>query len=486
MTATWRGLLRGLRTRNPTTAGPDARVPDRSAIEVQVRVPEGIASGAATGLEQALAELFTQRCRELGVHRESAVHIESSRSSRPVVDVSVDGRPVASDVAGPAEDDNERWSLAVAAKVDRALRRHLSVLLDELSTERYAAKVGAIGPAESNARYRMVPGYLLDNGISLAAIDNLTAEAGGLDELPAGVEISEMILNASAPRVITVELAEATLRKSEETTQQELLSTRKKIYFETGVHFPDVKLKISDLPPGEAYIELNQVRLPRVRMQADADWRDVVHVLRDSIRPHIQWFLRADDTEAARDVLSDTLPDMVRLSRNFFGAPLLTACLRSLVRNGDNARNLPRILWLLMEAGAARPGTESVRLGSAQLGSSSSAPQVQQDPDLLASALRRWVAAEAWQVGAPPEDPPIVRLPLELETALIEPADAAALAAAEWRAVRAIGGVGGPSRVVTHSTDALRPVRDALAALPDPPQVIASMEFPPDVELSSA
>jgi hypothetical protein len=483
MTASLRELLRGLRTRNPTTAGPPERDPGGSAIDVLVRVPEGVAPAAATGLGQALDELFTQRSRELGVNRQSSIHIESSPSARPTVDVSVDGRPVASDVSALAEDDAEHWSRAVAVRVDRALRRHLSVLLDELSTERYAAKVGAFVSAENNARYRMVPGYLLDNGISLEAIDKLKPEPGSLDGLQTGAEISEVIINAAAPHVITVELTEATLRKSKEAAQQDLLGTRKKIYFETGVQFPDVNLKIGDLPPGEAYIELNQVRLPRVRMHADADWHDLVRVLHESVRVHIQWFLRADDAEAARGVLGDALPDLVRLSRHFYGAPLLTACLRSLVRNGDNSRNLPRILWLLLETGAARAGGECVRLGLAQLGSSGSGPEVQRDPDILASALRRWVEAEAWQVDAPAEGPPIVRLPLELETALIEPADAAALGEAEWRAVRAIGSVGGPSRVVTHSIDALRPVRDALSALPDPPKVMASMEFPPDTEL---
>lgn len=265
--------------------------------------------------------------------------------------------------------------------------------------------------------------------------------------------------------------------------QRDLLKTREKIFFETGVQFPDVNLKITALPPGVVHVELNQVWLPEVRMHADADWRDVVQVLDDSLRAHIQWFLRAEDAEAARSVLSDTLPDMVRLSRHFFEAPLLTACLRSLVRGGDNVRNLPRILWLLLEAGAAQAGADCVRLGSAQLRSSASGPEVQRDPDILASALRGWVTAEAWQVGAPAEGPPIVRLPPDLETTLIEPADAAALATAEWRAVRAIGSVGGPRRVVTHSTDALRPVLDALSALPDPPQVMASSEFPPDIEL---
>lgn len=485
MTVLWRDLWRGRRTRDPAVAGSHERGSIRSEIEIRVRVPEGVTPAAATGLEQQLNELFTRRSRELGVNREPSVHIESAQSARPTVDVSADGRPLASDVAAPTADDDERWPRAIAAGVDRALRRHLSLLLDEPTIEQYAAKVGAIVSAKSHARYRTVPGYLLDNGLSLKGIDDLKLDPGVIDKRQTGVEIGEVILNVAAPRMITVELTEATLRKSGETTQRELLETRKEIYLQTGVRFPDVNLKIADLPPGVVYVELNQVRLPKFRMHADAGWRDVVHVLNDSLRAHIQWFLRTEDAEAARKVLSNTLPDLVRLSRYFFEAPLLTACLRSLVRNGDNTRNLPRILWLLLEVGATQAGTDCVRLGSAQLRSSASGPEVQRDPDILASALRRWVASEAWQVDAPTDGPPIVRLPQVLETTLIEPADAAALAEAEWRAVRLIGGVGGPSRVVTHSLDALRPVRDALSALPDPPQVMASMEFPPDMELPS-
>ena len=483
MTALWRELWRGPRTRNRAAAGPHERGLVRSGIDVRVRVPEGIAPAAAIGLEQELHELFTQRSRELGVNREPSVHIESEPSALSMVDVSADGRPVACDVAAPAEGDDERWARAVAAGVDRALRRHLSLLLDAPTIEQYAAKVSAIVSDKSHAPYRTVPGYLLDNGLSLTAVDNLELEPGALDERHTGIEMGEMIFNAAAPRMITVELPEVTLRKDDKMAQRDLLKTREKIFFETGVQFPDVNLKITALPPGVVHVELNQVWLPEVRMHADADWRDVVQVLDDSLRAHIQWFLRAEDAEAARSVLSDTLPDMVRLSRHFFEAPLLTACLRSLVRGGDNVRNLPRILWLLLEAGAAQAGADCVRLGSAQLRSSASGPEVQRDPDILASALRGWVTAEAWQVGAPAEGPPIVRLPPDLETTLIEPADAAALATAEWRAVRAIGSVGGPRRVVTHSTDALRPVLDALSALPDPPQVMASSEFPPDIEL---
>jgi hypothetical protein len=77
----------------------------------------------------------------------------------------------------------------------------------------------------------------------------------------------------------------------------------------------------------------------------------------------------------------------------------------------------------------------------------------------------------------------MVRLPEEVEAALVAPPDAAALAAAEWHAVRAVGRRDAPVQVVTHSAQALRPVRDGLSALLQPPRVVASLEFPPDTEL---
>jgi len=480
-----RELLRGVRRLKPSTVGPPEQGPAGSAIEVQVRVPTGIAPAAITGLEQQLHELFDQRIRELGINRGLSVLIEPAQSAGPTVDVSVDGRPAASDVVAPGGDDVQGWPAAVTVGVDRALRRHLSLLLDDLDTDRCAAKIGAIVSDGSLTRYRMVPGYLLDNGLSLNAIDNLRLLPGALDECETGFEIGEVILNAVAPREVTVELAEATLRNCADDVRRNLLGTREKIYSEIGVHFPDVKLVITDTPPGVVYVGLNHVRLPEVRIPEVAGWQDVVGVLHDALRAHVQWFLRTDDVEAARGVLSDALPDLVRLSRNFYGSPLLTGCLRSLVRNGDNVHNLPRILWLLLEAGSAHAGIDVVRLAAAQLASSSSRAGVQRNPDMLASGLRKWVAAEAWQVGAAIEGPQVVRLPLELETALIAPPDAAALAEAEWHAVKAVGLLDGPSQVVTHSMEALRPVRDGLSALPQPPRVVASLEFPPDAELPS-
>jgi hypothetical protein len=388
-------------------------------------------------------------------------------------------------VAAPGEDDVQSWPTTVTAGVDQVLCRHLSLLLDDLGTGRCAAKVGAIVSDENLARYRMVPGYLLDNGVSLNAIDDLQLPPGALEECETGFEIGEVILNAVAPHEITAEVAEATLRNSPDDGQWDLLDTRERIYSETGVHFPDVELGTSDTPPGTIQVGLNHVRLPEIQVPGSAGWRDVVGVLDDAVRAHAQWFLRTDDVEAARDVLSDAHPNLVGLSRHYYGSPLLTACLRSFVRNGDSVRNLPRVLWLLLEAGSAFPATEVVRLAAAQLASTSSRSEVQRNPDVLASALRKWVTGEAWQVGVAIEGPQVVRLPPELEMALINPPDAATLAEAEWRAVKAVGSVDGPSQVVTHSTKALRPVRDALSALPQPPRVVASVEFPPDAELPS-
>jgi hypothetical protein len=306
-----------------------------------------------------------------------------------------------------------------------------------------------------------------------------------LAECEAGPEIGEVILNAMAPREVVVGLTESVLRNCADDVRQNLLGTRERIYSATGVQFPDVTLVITDAPPEVVRVRLNHVWLPEVRVPEAAGWRDVVAVLHDAVNAQIHWFLRTDEVEAARGALGDALPDLVQLSRTFYGSALLTGCLRSLVRNGDNVRNLPRLLWLLLEAGAGDAGTDSVRLAAAQLESSDSGARVPRDPDVLASGLRKWVTAEGWQVGASVEGLQVVRLPEEVEAALVAPLDAVALAAAEWHAVEAVGRLDRPGQVVTRSAQALRPVRDGLSALPQPPRVVASLEFPPDTELSS-
>jgi hypothetical protein len=253
-----------------------------------------------------------------------------------------------------------------------------------------------------------------------------------------------------------------------------------------GLAFPDVQIALAEDSGPYARFTFQSVRLPALRLPEEADWHDVVVALRRELAAQAHWFLRASDVERTRRSLDSPIPSLVRLSRMFFGDALLTGCLRSLVRNGDSVRNLPRMLWLLLESNPGRAGADTVRFAEAPVATSSSRVDVPRDPDVLASGLRKRIAAECWRVGAPDDSEMRMRLPKRLEGALVEPRDTTSLASAEWEAVRLAGEFGRPGKpfqVVTHSTEALRPVRDALAALNRPPRVVAASEFPPDVRL---
>jgi len=152
--------------------------------------------------------------------------------------------------------------------------------------------------------------------------------------------------------------------------------------------------------------------------------------------------------------------------------------------HGDSTRNLPRILWLLIEAGNTGADSDRVQLTeSPHLASAGMSAAVQRDPQLLASALRKQIAEESWRVGSADLGVPCVGLPIDLENALIEPTDEDALAQAERRAVEMVSVIDPPFQVVTHSARGLKPLQYALLALPTPPRLVASQELPPDTEL---
>ena len=331
--------------------------------------------------------------------------------------------------------------------------------------------------------YRGVPGYLLDNGISLAEIGRLD-DILGIRQCDSPAEIGELLIDRLAPAEIVVEVPEATLRGTPADAAAALVGAREALYAQTGVQFPDVRLVPSDEPPGVVRIQLNHVRLPEFRLAEASGWQDVVPALSATLRAFAPWFLRVSGVEAARSQLPDAIPDLISLSRSLYSEPLLSACLRSLMVHGDSIRNLPRILWLLLEAGTIGTGSDRVRLTeSPQLPSAGLAPVVQRDPELLASALRKQVAEEAWRVGAAGPGDPRVCLPIDVENALIKSADTDALAVAERRAVEIVSTVNPPFQVVAHSARGLQRLQYALLALPEPPRVVASQELVPDTEL---
>lgn len=489
MTEVVRDVLRVFRQRSGDSAPPPVEVPRAAAMEFEVRIPAGIAGTAITELESGLHRVVTDRASALGVDRGVSVQVTPSEAAGSTIAVWAAGRPLAvglpdvSAIPGAPSAPPEDWAPNVVRAIDRALLRRLSFLLDAQLTQQHAAALQARLSDDRPDSYRGVPGYLLDNGISLAQTDRLD-DIPGLRQCDSAAEIGELLIDRLAPAEIAVEVSEDVLRRTPADQAAALIGAREALYAQTGLQFPDVRIVPVDEPRGTVRIQLNHVKLPEARLAEAQGWQDVVPVLSAVLRVFAPWFLRVSSVGAARSQLADALPDLISLSRSLYPEPLLSACLRSLMVHGDSTRNLPRILWLLLEAGTIGTGSDRVRLTeSPHLPSAATTPVVQRDPELLASALRKQIAEEAWRVGAADSGDRYVCLPIDVEIALVEPTDGDALAAAEWSAVEMVGPLNPPFTVVAHSTRGLRALQYALCALPEPPRVVASQELPPDTDV---
>jgi hypothetical protein len=462
---------------------PPDPLPSIAAMNLTVQVTAGITGAAITQLESGLQRAITDLARSLGVVRGVSIEVTRPGVGENTVAVWVEGRPLAVGLAAGSGLPAGDWARNLVSSVAHALLRRPSMLLDAPLAEQHAARLQASMSDDRRDSYRGVPAYLLDSGISLPGNGQLNAPPG-LRQCDSGAEIGELLIDGLAPPEIVVEIAEATLRNTPADAAAALVGAREGLYAQTGVQFPDVQIVPADQPSSVVAVRLNQVRLPEFRVAEESGWQGVVPALSGILRAFAPWFLRVSDVRATRTQLGDVLPDLISLSRSLYPDPLLSACLRSLMVHGDSIRNLPRILWLLLEAGAIGPADDRVRLAeSPHLPSAGTAPVVQRDPELLASALRKVVAEEAWRVGAPGPADPCVCLPPEVERSLIEPADADALAHTELRAVAMLSSLDRPFQVAAHSALALRPLRYALLALPEPPRVVASQELPPDTEI---
>jgi hypothetical protein len=449
-------------------------------MAVEARIPAGVAPSVITHLEDGLRATVAMRAAELGIDREMAVEVVPNEAQANTAAVSAAGRPLAVRIASASSEYGEAWADDVIRAVDQALLRRLSFLLDAPSTQRRAALLQERFSDDRRELFHAIPGYLLDNGVALED-PGLPDDTLAADLCESAAEIGELIIEHHSPHEICLEVSETTLRRVQAEDAGALVKARESLYAETGLQFPDVHMTPTDAPPDIVGIKLNNVRLPACHFGTAPSWNAIVGALRRSLRRHASWFVRIADVAESRNRLADVLYDLISLTRPIYPDPLLAACLRSLLANGDSTRNLPRLLWLLLEADTITIGADRVMLAeSPHLSSPGVTPVVQHDPELLASALRKQVAEEAWRVGATYWDVPCVQLPIEVENALTEATELDSLAEAERRAVAAVRTVDSPFQVATHSARALRPVRYALLALPMPPHVVAAQELPPD------
>jgi len=426
---------------------------------VTVRVPAAWKDFDHAGFDDAMRSLIGDRAAEFGL--KSRPVVTTTTQDSPALAVSVNRRPVV--FWTPTDSVRPDDPQAVKDLVGGFLLRRLSLLLD--------------GPSGADS---VVRGYLTDLGIRPPS-----GTYAGRPSPGAIAEAGEELVEQLAPHEVVVAASAQTLRRTRDPLPDDLIRLRTRLFGRTGVRFPDVRLTPTSEPPGTVRIRLNNVEFPIARLGAEAGWREVVGCLEQAISAHAHWFVRLSQVGASLDTLGYVLPDLSAASEGSYPRSLLTACLREMVRSGESIRNLPRLLWLLLELGSSSAGEDRVRLAESPLLPMDryAAPAVR-NPVVLASRLRKILTEESWRTEGSGGLGRMGRLPAEVEDALVE-APEGALADHEWLAVRLTAGQEQPEVLVTRTIRAIARVRAALQALPRPPKVVASYELPPDVDLTA-
>jgi hypothetical protein len=441
-----------------------------------------VEAAARATLEEHLHRLFLTRSEELGLGYEPVVESVVDETVGASVAISFDDRPVAVGVTAPLSMASDAWASTVAAGVERALGRRLSLLLDDGEKNKHVQGLREATPSLGVDTCAGALAYVLDNGLSLARLPGSSLRAHA--QVSSAAELGEVLADSMAEREVVVHVAEATLRHTTGNRPDDLVRAREEMYASSGLQFPDVRLVPTSDAPGTVQVRLNDVTLSAQHLAQTAHWADVVALVMQELYEHGHWFIRMADVRDALDNLSDVLPDLVELADKCYSTALLAAFLRELARDGQSIRNLPRILWLLLEAGSSGAGSDVVRLSQTPLlPAMGSLPVVQHDPAVLASASRKRVTEERWRAGGAERAAAMIRIPREVEDALLDPPSRSALAEAEWRVLAAVGILDHPAMLVARSRASLRPLRTALQALPQPPHIIASHELPPDASL---
>jgi hypothetical protein len=469
------GTVRELWRRMPRAASLgtlDASRGDPSPVlTLEVTVPTGFGLEGATRLEGELRRLVGRQISDIGASRDLDVQVREAAGPDGPVEISCGGRPL---LVQPAQAGRETQVPIVLDSVNRALLRRPALLLDPAHARAFgAALAGRLRDSRTDL-YRGIARYVVEAGTSLSRLRNVTG-LSAVHTCESTPEIGEVLIDAVSPHSIVVDVPEPTLRAVDSRSADALVRRRTDLHSSVGLEFPDVEVRRSDDPAGVVRIRLNGIGLQEVRLGEESTWADVVDLLGRTLAGHASWFVRSRDIARARSRSSATLPDLVALSEATWPAPLLSACIRSMVGNEDSVRNLSRILWLLLEADPRGAPPDSVWLP--EVAASESGTLAERMPDVVVSNVRRRIAFDAWQVAAP--DPiRYVALPRNTEDALVTAGDD--LGDIEWRVIRSLARLSPPYTVVTHGSAALPVMRSAVEALPTVPRVIAVSERPPD------
>ena len=366
---------------------PTTRPPVCPPAEVAIDVPADFPSDVGAELAEQVGALFRRRSTELGVNRVIMAQV-IPRGAAVRTTVSFAGRPVAVITRRLTADDEAIEQ--IVDLVDRALCRHLGLLLDQPAAAWWLTS----GQAGVDARILGALAYVLDCGISIGRTS--PAEVAALSSATAGgpAELGEELVSRHGSNEIVIQASPETLQRTADQHPSDLPRVRGLLFDETGLQFPDVRIVPTvDGPPGVVRLRLNDVTRV-LRIGPDAGWTEVVDTTREVLLSAAPWYVSIALLRDMIDELRDSLPDLMELVTGCYSDRLLAACIRELLWHGDSARNLPRILWLLLDAGDEVP-PDRVSLSETPLlrrpGDSRVATA---DPAALMSSLRRRVTFE--------------------------------------------------------------------------------------------
>ncbi len=431
-------------------APPDE--PPSPRLVVEVRAPAAVLRNCGPDTWRVLADGLRGYCRDLRV--DAVVETTAAVDRSDQVSVSLNGRPLAL----AASDDVTRASAPGVELCHIALRgmaHRLPLLLGDGAAD-WARQLLALGcalpPADTSPR------------------------TSDLD--------AEDLFRRGAPREIFLEVSPDTMRRTGDARAVPRLRERE--FEKRGVRYPDIRLQLADTATDTLTLRLNDVTLPPLPLPPDADWPDAVGAVGDELAARRHWFVRSDQVERTlTDDFGFLVPELVSATLRAFTVEEVTACFRELVWSGRRIRNVPRILWLMLEEGDTHATTDRLRLSESPLTPRGRhQPGSSLDPVVLAARVRKMAAEESWRLGNYRFPQRSVRLERGLEERLLG-STGDAVATTEWDIVRTLAAAPEAERIVTHTIEAIRGVREAAAPLARRLRVMASQELPPDVDVES-
>jgi hypothetical protein len=429
-------------------------------MDVAVRLPGSLPAAVADDMKEKLHTQLSVLATEFGLERQPAIAATIGGPDVAEATVSIDQRPVAH-----LRPDDLRPKDAAESLLNDVMYRVL---------RRLPLLAGPGVSPQSTAAYLMMLGCRVPPGTAVDAFD---------------VEDAERLIDDRSGEYIVVEVAAPTMRPRGGAEAGAMVELRKAEFRESGVVYPDVRVVLTDERPGSVRLRLNDVALPMRRLDEDAGWTSVVRHLHEELVGRRHWFVRMCHIAHRLDEdLQYALPQLVTVAEANYSRAQITACMRELVRSGRRMRNVPRILWLMLEAGGSPAGSDIVRLSeSPLLPKARRRPSADRDPVVQAVRVRKLAAEEEWRLGLFRAPRHAVRLDPDIEERLLGGDKAESLGEAEWAAVRAFATDHEAEHavVVTRTVGALGPVRAALQAVETIPQVVSSHELPPDTDVSA-